>query len=163
WAEEEPEAMAFSHATVMKAEVIAALSPAAGVYVDATVGGGGHAEAILAASARTKIVAFDRDPSALEAARERPPQFRGPPDVRPRALRRRRARARRAKNLRRSRCVRGLGRELAPNRRSDARDELSSPRPARHAYGSERGRDGARDDRAPHRGTARRRDLPRGR
>ena len=46
WAEEETETMRFVHATVMKAEVIAALAPRAGVYVDATVGGGGHTEAI---------------------------------------------------------------------------------------------------------------------
>ncbi len=73
WAEEE-EHMRFVHATVMKAEVVAALVPRAdmeGVFVDATVGGGGHAEAILATAPKSKLVAFDRDPSALEAARER--------------------------------------------------------------------------------------------
>jgi 16S rRNA (cytosine1402-N4)-methyltransferase len=71
WAEEETEQMRFVHATVLKAETIAALAPQAGVYVDATVGGGGHAEAILQASPKARVVAFDRDPSALEAARER--------------------------------------------------------------------------------------------
>ncbi len=71
WAEEETEHMRFVHATVMKAEVVAALSPREGVFVDATVGGGGHAEAILAASPKARLVAIDRDPSALEAARER--------------------------------------------------------------------------------------------
>jgi 16S rRNA (cytosine1402-N4)-methyltransferase len=71
WAEEETEQMRFVHATVMKAEVVAALAPRTGTYVDATVGGGGHAEAILAASPEARVVAFDRDPSALEAARER--------------------------------------------------------------------------------------------
>jgi 16S rRNA (cytosine1402-N4)-methyltransferase len=71
WAEEEAEPMRFVHATVMKAEVIAALAPREGVFVDATVGGGGHAEAILAAAPNARVVAFDRDPSALEAARER--------------------------------------------------------------------------------------------
>ncbi len=71
WAEEEAEHMRFVHATVMTAEVLAALAPKTGVFVDATVGGGGHAEAILAAAPKVKLVAFDRDPSALEAARER--------------------------------------------------------------------------------------------
>lgn len=71
WAEEETEHMLFVHATVMKAEVVAALSPREGVFVDATVGGGGHAEAILAAAPKATLVAMDRDPSALEAARER--------------------------------------------------------------------------------------------
>lgn len=71
WAEEEAEQMRFVHATVLKAETVSALAPRAGVYVDATVGGGGHAEALLEASPKARVVAFDRDPSALEAARER--------------------------------------------------------------------------------------------
>ena len=75
WAEEEAEHMRFVHATVMKAEVIAALAPHDGVYVDATVGGGGHAEAILSASPRSRVIALDRDPTALEASRERLAQF----------------------------------------------------------------------------------------
>ena len=71
WAEE-GERMGFSHATVMKAEVVTAIAPReGGVYVDATVGGGGHSEAILAAAPRTRLFAVDRDPIALEAARER--------------------------------------------------------------------------------------------
>jgi 16S rRNA (cytosine1402-N4)-methyltransferase len=71
WAEEETGHMAFVHATVMKAEVVAALSPKEGTYLDATVGGGGHSEAILAAAPNAKLVGFDRDPAALEAARAR--------------------------------------------------------------------------------------------
>jgi 16S rRNA (cytosine1402-N4)-methyltransferase len=71
WAEEETEHMQFVHATVMKAEVVSALAPREGVYVDATTGGGGHAEAILQASPKARLIAIDRDPTALEAARER--------------------------------------------------------------------------------------------
>jgi len=42
WCEEEEETVAFTHETVMKNELVAALSPrAGGVYLDATVGGGG--------------------------------------------------------------------------------------------------------------------------
>ncbi|MCS7236302.1 MAG: 16S rRNA (cytosine(1402)-N(4))-methyltransferase RsmH [Armatimonadota bacterium] len=49
-----------------------------GVYVDATVGAGGHAERILEACAPTgRLVGIDRDPQALEAARERLSRFHG--------------------------------------------------------------------------------------
>lgn len=78
WTEEtgeEPEVSNFVHATVMKAEVTNALSPQAGVYVDATVGGGGHSEAILEAHAESRVIALDRDAVALEAARERLARF----------------------------------------------------------------------------------------
>lgn len=72
---EETEMVDFVHATVMKAEVIAALAPRAGIYVDMTVGGGGHSEAILEAHEEARVVALDRDQVALEAARERLSRF----------------------------------------------------------------------------------------
>jgi 16S rRNA (cytosine1402-N4)-methyltransferase len=66
----------FAHETVMPAEVIALLEPRAdGTYADVTLGGGGHAEAILEAGAT--LVGFDRDPSALAAAKERLARFEG--------------------------------------------------------------------------------------
>jgi 16S rRNA (cytosine1402-N4)-methyltransferase len=47
-----------------------------GRYVDATVGLGGHAEAVLEASGPTgTLVAFDRDPSSLAMSRERLARF----------------------------------------------------------------------------------------
>lgn len=63
----------FVHATVMLRETVAALQPhAGGVYADATVGGGGHSLAILEASAPDgRVVAVDRDPQAVAAARGR--------------------------------------------------------------------------------------------
>ncbi|NVL67659.1 16S rRNA (cytosine(1402)-N(4))-methyltransferase [Escherichia coli] len=65
----------FVHATVMKTEVTEALAPRAGIYVDATVGGGGHSEAILEAHADSRVIALDRDQMALDAARARLARF----------------------------------------------------------------------------------------
>ena len=42
-----------------------------GLYVDCTVGLGGHAEAILESSGDARVVGIDRDPAALDIARER--------------------------------------------------------------------------------------------
>jgi 16S rRNA (cytosine1402-N4)-methyltransferase len=62
----------FEHTTVMRDEVVRALSPReGGTYVDATLGGAGHAIAILEAAPRARIVGFDRDPSAIAATEER--------------------------------------------------------------------------------------------
>jgi 16S rRNA (cytosine1402-N4)-methyltransferase len=69
---EESQVNRFVHVTVMRDEVVRALAPHdGGVYVDATLGGGGHSEAILEAAPGSRIVAFDRDPVAIDAARER--------------------------------------------------------------------------------------------
>ena len=55
------------HVPVMLAEVLAALAPQdAGVYVDGTFGAGGYTRGILAA-ASCKVIAIDRDPSAIAA------------------------------------------------------------------------------------------------
>ena len=52
-------------------EVVTLLSPRThGVYVDATVGLGGHAQAVLAAGAG-RLIGIDRDAGALEQARQR--------------------------------------------------------------------------------------------
>jgi 16S rRNA (cytosine1402-N4)-methyltransferase len=58
------------HEPVMVSEVLAHLEPArGGVFVDCTVGLGGHARALLEGGA-TRLIGFDRDPAALAHARE---------------------------------------------------------------------------------------------
>src|SRR5688500_18406228 len=54
----------------MVAEVLAHLAPErGGVFVDCTVGLGGHARALLEAGA-SRIIGLDRDPSAIERSRD---------------------------------------------------------------------------------------------
>ena len=62
----------YHHIPVMVNEVVDLLSPVFdGVVVDATVGGGGHAAALLGRCPRLRLVGLDRDPSALSAATAR--------------------------------------------------------------------------------------------
>jgi 16S rRNA (cytosine1402-N4)-methyltransferase len=62
----------FEHATVMRDEIARAIAPrAGGVYVDATLGGGGHTFALLELEPKARIIAFDRDTVAIEAVRDR--------------------------------------------------------------------------------------------
>jgi 16S rRNA (cytosine1402-N4)-methyltransferase len=56
------------HAPVLVAEVISQLAPArGGLFVDCTLGAGGHTRALLEAGA-SRVLAFDRDRSALALA-----------------------------------------------------------------------------------------------
>ncbi|HVO51315.1 MAG TPA: 16S rRNA (cytosine(1402)-N(4))-methyltransferase RsmH [Thermoanaerobaculia bacterium] len=64
------------HLPVLLREVVEALRPErGGVFVDATLGLGGHAEALLAASPEVRVVGIDRDPDALALAKERLARF----------------------------------------------------------------------------------------
>ncbi|GAM09520.1 ribosomal RNA small subunit methyltransferase H [Geobacter sp. OR-1] len=63
--------MEFRHLSVMPDEVIRYLAPhSGGIYVDGTLGGGGHSGLILASSAPSgRLIGFDRDDEALAAAK----------------------------------------------------------------------------------------------
>lgn len=58
------------HTSVLLKEVIELLAPKAGeTFVDCTVGGGGHSEALLEAGAN--VIGMDQDPEALDFAKEK--------------------------------------------------------------------------------------------
>ncbi len=62
----------FAHQPVMVDEVVALLADVpAGEVLDATVGGGGHALALLERRSDISVIGLDRDPNALAAAGER--------------------------------------------------------------------------------------------
>jgi len=67
------------HVPVLLDRVLALLAPAladkSAVVVDATLGLGGHAEALLAAHPQLTLVGLDRDPAALSRSRERLARF----------------------------------------------------------------------------------------
>ncbi|MCQ2364764.1 MAG: 16S rRNA (cytosine(1402)-N(4))-methyltransferase RsmH [Akkermansia sp.] len=69
-AEEQADDEDFHHVTVLRQESVDALLPAEGkVFVDATLGGGGHTELLLQAGAT--VWGIDQDPAARAAARKR--------------------------------------------------------------------------------------------
>jgi 16S rRNA (cytosine1402-N4)-methyltransferase len=68
--------VASEHLPVLLDQVVELLAPAGpGLLVDATVGLGGHAEALLQAEPKFELVGLDRDPQALARAGERLQRF----------------------------------------------------------------------------------------
>ena len=66
------------HVPVMVAEVLHYLQPErGGVYLDCTLGGGGHTEALLNAGHRATVIGVDRDPEAIAVATRRLLPFGG--------------------------------------------------------------------------------------
>lgn len=68
--------MKFEHKPVLLNEVITGLNiKPSGVYVDCTVGGGGHSFEIIKRAKKGHLYAFDRDEEAINASKERLKQF----------------------------------------------------------------------------------------
>ncbi|HET7321018.1 MAG TPA: 16S rRNA (cytosine(1402)-N(4))-methyltransferase, partial [Longimicrobiaceae bacterium] len=64
------------HAPVMVEEVMRYLRPEeGGLFLDGTLGGGGHAEALLERGAEARLIAVDRDPEARAEAAARLSRF----------------------------------------------------------------------------------------
>lgn len=63
--------MAFSHVSVLPREALDAwVGNPRGLYIDGTVGGGGHSRLLLESYPEATIIAIDQDPYALENARQ---------------------------------------------------------------------------------------------
>jgi 16S rRNA (cytosine1402-N4)-methyltransferase len=73
----------YKHIPVLVGEVVRALRPHdQGVYIDATLGEGGHAEALLHATAPSgRLIGIDRDAEVLEIARQRLARFGSRVDI----------------------------------------------------------------------------------
>jgi 16S rRNA (cytosine1402-N4)-methyltransferase len=77
-----PSAPSASHTPVLRDEVVQAIAPrAGGLYVDVTLGAGGHSHALLSAGAG-HLIGLDRDPTALELADARLDVFADHVDIR---------------------------------------------------------------------------------
>lgn len=64
------------HEPVMVDEIAEVFAPIeGGLFVDATLGGGGHAEALLGQHPERRLLGIDRDPEAIAAAQERLASF----------------------------------------------------------------------------------------
>lgn len=64
--------MATRHVSVMKSEIVRWINAErGGCFLDCTLGGAGHTEAILEANPENRVVGLDRDLRALDRARER--------------------------------------------------------------------------------------------
>ncbi|MEK7329886.1 MAG: 16S rRNA (cytosine(1402)-N(4))-methyltransferase RsmH, partial [Candidatus Eisenbacteria bacterium] len=67
--------MSARHEPVLVAEVLRFLCNGPGLYLDATLGDGGHAEALLDAEPRARLLGCDRDAQAIAFASERLRRF----------------------------------------------------------------------------------------
>ena len=65
------------HEPVLLGDVLAFLANGPGLYLDATIGDGGHAEALLEREPAARLWGNDRDPAALESSGRRLDRFGG--------------------------------------------------------------------------------------
>ena len=73
----QPEPHIFVHQSVLLTQCIEALHvTSGGVYIDATLGGGGHSFSILQKAPNVRLYGIDRDPEALQAAQNRLAPYR---------------------------------------------------------------------------------------
>ena len=71
-------AASFKHEPVMLREILEAFKPIEdGLFIDATLGGAGHAQALLAQAPERELIGIDRDISAVEVASSRLKGFGG--------------------------------------------------------------------------------------
>ena len=70
-----PPAAGYQHLPVLMKEVLGCVPGDAALLADCTLGGGGHAEALLRAFPAAELFGCDRDARAIEAARERLADF----------------------------------------------------------------------------------------
>ncbi len=63
--------MEFNHISVLLDESVLMLGVKDGIYVDGTLGGGGHSELILKKMSGGRLIGIDQDPDAISAASER--------------------------------------------------------------------------------------------
>lgn len=76
----EPDSLAATannlHVSVLLTEILQFLEPErGGIFVDCTLGLGGHSEAILESSPNAKVIGIDRDSAAIEKAKNRLEKF----------------------------------------------------------------------------------------
>ncbi len=70
--------MEFSHVSVLLNETVDALRVKDyGIYVDGTLGGGGHSEEILKRTGSSRLIGIDRDSEAINAAKKRLAAYSG--------------------------------------------------------------------------------------
>ena len=74
--------MEFKHVSVMLSESVDALNIRdGGIYVDGTLGGGGHSHEILSRNQTIRLIGIDRDAEAVKAASKRLEAFDGRVDI----------------------------------------------------------------------------------